>query len=865
MNSFLQWLLNVDTGELAGGGDWRFGFVAEYNNYVILALIAALAAMVLLTIRTYRREGDAPRGVKAALGAIRIAAIVLIFLCICRPAIILRYVKTLHSSVVVLFDDSLSMSFKDRYASSDVAEFRQRLAARLGLDANDEIDLTRSQIGRSILLEPLVRLSRDHPLVFMAYSTSRAGEEAYTRPLGTVNRIADDPSGPVDPAASDRIGEILAGLRSDGYETNHAAALRAAIERTRGRRIAGFIVLSDGRVTSRRRGAGLTSALAYAAERGVRIYPVLVGDPTPLKNVAVTSLRAPREVRRGARMQFVAWVAWQNIAGQSVTVRLERRDPKTREWVDTGVAMSLAIEDRTRATKGAATRGLQKVALTIEPKDLGQFDYRAIIDPLADEQSADDNAAETIVRVADNKIRVLFISGDAGWEFQYIRDYLLGQPELYRLSVWQQNMDKGLDQSGSDGMKLAALPRKLSDLMGAGGNPNKPGYDVVILYDPQFTEGGFDKHFVDKLLKPFVQEHGAGLCYIAGNKYSETNLLSGDTFASLRDMLPVSLAVNTVTRMIEQIERRVSEPWPVRLTAYGVDHPVTRLGPSSEQSATLWAQMPGIFWSHPVHKAKPAARVLAESSNPSYRTADNEPLPLIATQPFGRGRVLYVGFDATWRWRYIEDGFYFRWFWGNVVRHLASLKARRVVITAGGDRFNAGKEITIDVTAYDERFQPLTDETFEVEMIKLDGGDGYTAATGTAQPRKITLKAVEGKPGQYRLTIKAVETGDYELVAWRGRPNADKLVAGKRIVIDLPKAEAQRPEADKATMTAMATRPENFLHATRAGALAEMIPHGRLTSVDDRPRELWDSKLTLLLVVLLLAIEWIVRKKYNMA
>ena len=858
MNSVLQWLLNVDPGELGEGGDWRFGFVAEYNNYVILALIAALAALVLLTVRSYRREGAAPPGAKAVLGGIRIVVILLIFLCICRPAIILRFVKTLHSSVVVLIDDSLSMSFTDRYASEGVRDLRDGLTARLRLDPNAAIDLTRTQIGREVLRDPLGRLSKDHPLVFMAYSTARAGEEPYTRPLGTVNEVVGDTSGRAGPAAAAGIGEVLAGLRGDGYETNHAAALRAAIERTQGRRIGGFIIVSDGRMTTSRGGARLTSALAYAAQRGAPIYPVLVGDPTPLKNVAVTSLDAPREVRRGARTEFAAWVAWQNMAGQSVTVRLERRDPKTRQWVDTGAAAALLLEARAARRKGAVARGLQKVALTFEPKRLGDFDFRAIINPLPDEQSADDNAAEALVHVADEKIKILLVSGDAGWEFQFIRDYLLGQPELYRLSVWQQNMDKDLDQPASDGMKLAALPRKLTDLMGLPGDDKKPGYDIVFLYDPQYTEGGFDKEFVDKLLKPFIEEHGGGLCYVAGNKYSETNLLGGDTFASLRDILPVTLGVNTVITMIAWIEHRVFQPWQVRLTAYGVDHPVMRLGSSSDESVARWAQMPGIFWSHPVRKIKPAARVLAESSNETYRTADNEPLPLIAAQPFGRGRVLYLGFDATWRWRYIEDAYYFRWFWGNVMRHLASLKARRVVIAAGGDRFDVGKEITIDVTAYDERFQPLADKTFEVEMTRLDG-------EGAALPETLTLKAVEGRPGRYKLTIKAAERGTYELTAWRGRPNADELVAGKRIVVRLPKAEAQRPEADEATMRTMASRPENFLRAPEAGRLAEMIPPGRLISIDERPRELWDSNLMLLLAVMLLAVEWIIRKRYNMA
>jgi hypothetical protein len=47
--------------------------------------------------------------------------------------------------------------------------------------------------------------------------------------------------------------------------------------------------------------------------------------------------------------------------------------------------------------------------------------------------------------------------------------------------------------------------------------------------------------------------------------------------------------------------------------------------------------------------------------------------------------------------------------------------------------------------------------------------------------------------------------------------------------------------------------------------LADLIPFKPATVPSKDQRELWDSLLTLLLIVLLLAIEWALRKKYNMA
>src|SRR5207244_10244232 len=47
---------------------------------------------------------------------------------------------------------------------------------------------------------------------------------------------------------------------------------------------------------------------------------------------------------------------------------------------------------------------------------------------------------------------------------------------------------------------------------------------------------------------------------------------------------------------------------------------------------------------------------------------------LFARQHYGFGRVLFVGLDSTWRWRYRTGDAYHHRFWGQVVRWAASDK-----------------------------------------------------------------------------------------------------------------------------------------------------------------------------------------------
>ena len=137
--------------------------------------------------------------------------------------------------------------------------------------------------------------------------------------------------------------------------------------------------------------------------------------------------------------------------------------------------------------------------------------------------------------------------------------------------------------------------------------------------------------------------------------------------------------------------------------------------------------------------------------------------------------------------------------------------------------------------------------------------------TKTGDSETIVCKAVEGKAGRFKATFRASQTGVFQLSALKGDPLRTEKVQPKTIRIDLPKAEAVRTEADRATMENFATRPENFVTVDNADKLAKLIPDDRKTAVREVPRELWNSNLMLLLIVLLLTGEWIIRKKYNMA
>jgi len=961
LNDVWQWLIGADTGKFAGGDSASWGFTT-YDGVVVLGMAVAFLGLLFLVIRSYAREGDAPRLAKGVLAAIRILVITAIFVIFFQPVMILRFTNTLYSSVVVLVDDSISMSFKDKYLppsrrsdeseddyrkrTESAAEARKALADRLGVELDELRSMSRTDIVRRLLVErggPLGKLAKDHPLVIMRFSTADQarytqklldapvqtgeGESTDEKPVPADTGIdpsavqeafvllarsstpstasADDgddpitrfnaiPEGDLDgrlaalvklAGGTDRLitklsatgdspriaaladavarlhanGEMprrlaLAELEAGGFETNLSTAIREALEKVSGRRLAGIVVISDGQITSSGGGNGrLSSALEFARQSRVPLYGVAIGDPESPKNVIVAALQAPREVRKDSEAEFSATITHRNLDGQSVTVRLQERPVGKTDWQETGVSKDVMLGSSGR--EGDQSRTLHSASMVHTPAKVGDFEYRAVIEPIPGEEKTSDNHAVSTVTVSENRIRILLISGDAGWEFQYMRNFLLRQPDLYRISIWQQNADPDVNQAASTGMKLSKLPRTLQDLVGVRGDKDKPGYNVVVLYDPQHTKNGFDKVFVDMLWK-FVKDHNGGLCYIAGNKHSDSSVMGKGALAPLADALPVVLSPNTIN-VADRIRQDKPSAWPVRPTSYGLEHPITRLGGSDEDTRRIWQVLPGQYWSHPVYKVKPGARVLAVSSNPMRRTVNGARQPLVVAQSVGSGRSLYIGIEASWRWRYVHDGYYHRRFWARAMRYLASMRTRRIVISTGGNQFAAGEKITIEVKAFDKEYKPLADKAFTVEMIDT--------ATGKSEAIELPAVDVKKKPGRYKRTIVARRTGTFKLTALKSGAGSPDDVTSKQIVVELPQAEARRPEADPETLRSIASREDHFLEVQEVGRLAELIPSGRLKTTRQQIHKLWDCPLTYIAILLLLTIEWIVRKKYNMA
>ena len=124
----------------------------------------------------------------------------------------------------------------------------------------------------------------------------------------------------------------------------------------------------------------------------------------------------------------------------------------------------------------------------------------------------------------------------------------------------------------------------------------------------------------------------------------EPRLVEIDATAAQADQaaLPPGAVVRPLTNGLER------DSWPM-----------LQLDLDAEKNGEIWAGLPRIPWLV-AGRAKPGATVLAVAGG-------DDSAAVIAAQPYGLGKVLWVGTDGTWRcWRFrTGDRFHHR-FWGQV-------------------------------------------------------------------------------------------------------------------------------------------------------------------------------------------------------
>ena len=521
---------------------------------------------------------------------------------------------------------------------------------------------------------------------------------------------------------------MLAAAFESPNDTDLRLPLRRLLEKSPGdnAKHLGVILFTDGQ-----HNVG-PSPLDLARELGVRklpIYAVALGSKIPPSDIAVLELSAPKQIFKDAEVAVSTRIRVQGIAAQPIIVELFDATGERR-----------LLERKTLTHSGRD--GVESVKFTTKFSEVGlrRLEVKATPTlPDVKEVSEANNKLATLTRVTEDKIRVLLVDGEARWEYQYLVN-ALGRDADIRLDRLLFDAPS-IGSIADDKREAAGLPMSRWPDEIAGKEDPLWKYDCILLGDvpperlPLAVQQRLEKYVADR----------EGTLVISAGKRSMPMALVGAPFAKL---IPVESP-----RPIPSKEGFLLE-W----TPSGRGLPFANLGDRDEDSSKRWDELPRLFWGV-TGKLRPGAQALAIAKG----TED----ALVVQQNVGLGRVLWVGVDGTWRWRFrVGDRDHHR-FWGQVARWAGdgpgAPEGDRVADFGSRDPAYASGQAVDLFLRLGAEVADLDPATAKMKVTRI-GPDGKESSIASFplgrsenRPRHWSAKAPKLPPGDYRVELDVPE------------------------------------------------------------------------------------------------------------
>jgi uncharacterized membrane protein len=735
----------------------RFALLLPWWGYVL-----AYAAAVLVAWLTYVRvAADLRTPQRLLLTGLRALTLVLLVTVILRPIVMVQASGPRESVVPILIDVSRSMRLADTGTPriQRAAALAGELQQKLGTDFQTE-------------------------LVTFGETVSR----------GDLSRLS-----------------------ADARRSDLSGAITAIVDRYRGQRLAGLVVLSDGGDTA---GAEAGSA----RKLGVPVFPVGIGDAHSAKDREVINVTAGAPVLSESSVDLSIAVASHGFGTTPIEVRVSEN------------GRPLEVRRITPAADGAPVHEV----FTVSPSPDAATVYGVEIPGDPAELTVENNVRRVLVPPQGRRRRVLVVEGAPGFEHTFLKRALTRDSGLEVDSV----VRKGKNDEGRDTFFVQAGSSRSASL--ANGYPLKRAelfmYDAVIFGN---IEGDFFSREQLSMTAEFVAERGGGLLVLGGRSFERAGLVG----TPLEEVLPVDLTDRRSSLARVSVEGTPA-PNGVALTADGSSHPATRLTMVLEESRKRWSLLPPLPAVASSGAPRPGAQVLAVMSSGA------ELRPLIVTQRYGLGRAMVFTGEASWRWRMLlpaADTTH-ELIWRQLTRWLAAGAVEAIEIPPVSVSAPGATE-SVAVTVRNEEFKPVVDAEVVIRVQEPGG-----------QERSVNAALSDPSDGRYSASVRFDQAGVYIISADVRRGQQPLGSARRPTLVGGVDVEMSEPRLNEAVLRRIAeSTGGRYVPAAQAGEIPGLLRDSDEASPPMEMRDVWHNGWTIAVLILLLGAEWFVRRGVGLA
>lgn len=576
------------------------------------------------------------------------------------------------------------------------------------------------------------------------------------------------------------------------------------------------LLISDGRHND---GESPLELAKILGNRGVKVFTVGMGGSRLPEDLAVAEVEGPKSVFFKDRVKGKIMFKDDMPAGMPFVLKivcngqtLWNKDLTTQGSHLRSIEYDFPVEELVKKMHERDHKSLTRISTALN--------MSAEISEVEGDREPKNNKMPLRILAVIQRRKMLIVEGRPRWEWRYVRNM------FERDEQWEVNsvLSDGIKLNRGDGPEL--FPDSRDALF---------AYDLIIfgeLPSRMFTEKELE------WLCDFVGDRAGGLIVIDGRR----SKLSSYANRAIGPLFPV--------KWLEK--GRYVNPSALRLTPQGEAVAALDLATEGKPNASVWTSLPLPHWIASV-QALAGTETLAECDVGDMKA------PALVLRRFGSGKVLYTSFDESWRWRYKVADKYHQRYWHQLALWMTeepfAVRDERVSLDAGATTYSSGESAEIRVRIRDENGKPVV----RAQACALLLRNGKRTAT-------LPLVADETGGGVFRARTGDLEDGEYEVrVEVKGIPDEDIKACADFVVKARESGELTELSCNESLLRQIASNAKGlFFREENLDMIIERLKplsHGKIVESDTM---LWQSYWWFVPVVLLLALELVLRKRAGM-
>ena len=606
-----------------------------------------------------------------------------------------------------------------------------------------------------------------------------------------------------------------------GENTNIPNAINEALEDLQGIPLSGIVLCTDG---VDRSGTNITKFVMQVRERKAPIHTVGIGSEKGVPDIELVKVDTPRTAEEDFPVEISATVRRTGNAQNKVTIQL--------------IENGRILETVPVSFKSDTTR----VPLRFTPRQPGTQKYEVHVLTEADEAIPQNNTKTFILKVAPTKrVKILFVSRPYSG-FKFIKRALQDDPNIVLTDRYKTSEQSFGGTQGSADEDFKFYPDSKDVLF---------NFDAIIFGNVSASE--FTRTQLENTVE-FVRTRGGGFLMLGGTfSIGSSEVTDSYLNTPIAELLPVELELGTPPPPVSTLppsQMPRAEGFKLQLTTEGKSDPLMELAGNSAENLQRWNKMSELFGYSKVKRAKAGATVLAE--HPSERNEFGKRI-LIATHNFNAGRVMVFTPNNSAPWQLgmpSEDDSNER-FWRQMAKWLTTAPKAALKLDIAKTEYTLKEPVVIEVTAMDKTFE-LTNKA-KLRAIIVD-------ETGTRT--ELPLEQVLGKDGLYTARFIPGRFGEYTVTA-TGTLNGENLGKQQALFEVKPSyAEFSDAALNVSLLTNLADRSGGkYYPIEEADQLVNQISLVESATSQITDVDIWDLPLIFGMILMLLGLEWFLRKR----